>query len=405
MGTDQKSDQKTIRKNLLLIFFLAIAVRIFYIFAFPPRPMDWDDSKAWNFVALKFLKGEGFLTHTEAMDPKRPPVYPIFMAGIYKLFGQENFLAIKVAQAFVSALTCLLFYAVAYLLFGPTSALWSGWLTAFYPPLIIYSEILVSETIFIALLYGFLFLWLFAKQQSAPILYGCAGFLLGLANLCRGTILFFPLILLLFLPFLKKFGNEKNSNVLILVSINFLVIAPWTWRNYQVYGGFIPTASGGAEQFWSGTLPWEEQRLFGDSELMKAIQRKATSVVEAERLFFKDAVARIRANPWSYFRITIKKFFFFWFQPIGQKLTEKRFPVIGKFLYAGHTFFILMFIFGIIITLEQWKSLLPIYLLIIYISCLHILLAPEPRYRLPLEPIFLMFATHGILKSKRKFFV
>lgn len=389
------------KKKLLLIFVLACLARFSYVALVPPRPMEWDDSRSWNFVAVKFFNGEGFLHNTEGMDPRRPPIYPLFLAAVYKLFGLENFSAVKFSQALIGAISCLLIYQIAALLFSPPVAFWSGLAMAIWPPLIVYSEILVSETLFILLFYSFLLVWILAYHRSQKSFYLLAGFLVGILNLCRGVLLFFPALLLVIIPYLKKLRNESVQNYLTLVCLSLLVIAAWTGRNYKVYGGFVPTE--GAEQFWSGTLPWEEQRLFWDSELMKRIQGMNVTLAERNRIFLKDALERIAASPWNYFKLTVRKFFFFWFQPVGQKLTERRFPFIGQLLYVGQVFLVLLFFVGVLRTTKYWKNLLPIYLLIGYMSALHILLAPEPRYRLPLEPLFLMFAIQVILQTLRSF--
>lgn len=379
-----------VKRDILTVFVLALLVRSAYIALVPPRSMQLDDSRQWNNTALHFLKGEGFLTHTEDLDPKRPPVYPLFLAANYLIFGSENFFAAKISQAFVNAFTCLLIYGIAVLLFGERVAFWSGIATALYPPLIVYSEILQSETVYTFLLMLFLFLWLYSYQNHKWPLFIFAGIVLGLLNLCRGTMLFFTFWILAASLLLR--AERKNFwNYSVLIFVSFAVIAPWTWRNYKLYGGFMPIAAGGSEMVWFGTLPWEEQRLFGLAPSLQGFT-KIKDPIQAERSFSRAALANIVANPLSYARLCLKKFTFFWFQPVGQKLTQKRFPLLGKLLFVAHMLLIITSIFGVIKIRVLWRKFLPLYLIFIYFSLVHTILAPEPRYRLPIEPYLILFS-------------
>ncbi len=388
----------------MVIFAAALALRLLYVFALPARPMNWDDSTQWNKTALRFLDGAGFLTATEDLDPKRPPVYPLFLAAVYSVAGRESFAAVKVAQALIAAFTCLVWVLAARLLFSEWLAFRLGLVLALYPPLIVYSEVLQSETFFILLFAAFFWYWLRGNRsvsgglpaQSWPHFAAC-GLLLGLMNLCKGSTFLFPfwLALALILPS----ERPKWKQYALMAALSFLVIGPWMWRNHKVYGGWIPTAAGGPEQFWSGTLPWAEQRLFGNSNLFREFD-PVVNVLERENAFRDAAVANIKADPGAYARLTVRKFFFFWLQPVGQNLAERRGFIFGALFYAWQFFLVSFFLWGVFRTRVRWKELLPFYLMIAYLTCLHVTMAPEPRYRLPIEPILILFMIAGINSRK-----
>jgi 4-amino-4-deoxy-L-arabinose transferase-like glycosyltransferase len=356
--------------------------------------MALDDAFQWNNTALHFLHGKGFLTNTENLDPKRPPIYPLFMAANYWLFGEQNFTSVKISQAILGSVTCLGILAIGSLLFNPVIGFWTGIVCAVYPPLIVYSEILQSETLFIFLLTVFLWIWILAERKNQWLFYMLAGFLLGLCNLCRGSTLFFPLFILGFAFWIPRIRIQW-SKYLALIAISFAVIAPWTWRNYKVYNMFLPIVYGGPEQLWYGTLPLRAQREIGDSEEFKQLQVPPT-VKEAEKFYTDMAVQNVLKDPLGYAWLSIKKFIFFWYKPVGHELIDQKSVLLGWLAMGLHFALIFLFVNGIILTRFKKEELFPLYLTVSYIMMLHTLLLPMPRYRLPIEPLMTLFAIAGL---------
>ncbi|MBI1979527.1 MAG: glycosyltransferase family 39 protein [Elusimicrobia bacterium] len=382
------------KKKLLTILIAALSVRFFALILLPERSVDQDDSAQWNNTALHFLQGKGFLSETENLDPKRPPVYPLFIAAQYFLFGENNFLSVKIAQVLLSGLSCLILGAIASSLVGPSAGFWIGLLSAFYPPLILYSGIFQSETLFTFLLLLFLWIWIRAPQ-GGTLVSSAAGLTLGFLTLCRGTMLFF-LPFLVIVPILQKGEKRLRKTVLVLAMV-FLMVAPWTWRNYKVYGVFIPVITGGSELFWFGTLPLDSQKKYGESQEWKNL-KVPSDIREGERFYWKQAFRNIRANPGRYCSLTVKKFFYFWFKPIGHEMVSRKSVPLGWILLLAHFSLILLFLHGIMLTRFAWTQFLPVYSLMMYFALFHTLLMPMPRFRLPIEPLFLLFATVSILR-------
>lgn len=359
--------------------------------------MALDDSAQWNKTAVRFLGGTGFVRNAADLDPKRPPVYPLFLAGTYAVFGTENFAAAKGMQALLGALACALLYGLAFVLAGPRTALWASAACAVYPPLIVYAGILQSETLFTAFLLLFALLLLLVRDHSARWPIAAAGILLGLLNLCKGTMLFFPLFLLGLSAVLKE-ERPRFGRYLALAAISFAVVAPWTWRNWKVYGRPVPVATGGPEMLWFGTLPWPEQRMFGNAPSYQKFA--GMSPLEAEDAFKRAALDNIRRDPLGYLGLTVRKFVFFWFQPVGARLAGRANSLFGWAAYAAHALLIALFVFGIVKSRRYWRNFAVPYWIVGYFMLVHVLTAPEPRYRLPIEPFILLLAAHGLERRK-----
>lgn len=172
---------------------------------------------------------------------------------------------------------------------------------------------------------------------------------------------------------------------------SFILLVPWTYRNYKVYNSFLPVATGSAEMLWFGTLPWEEQRLFGNAPSFEKF-REIKDPIFLEKLFRKEARENILNHPFRYLKLCLKKASFFIFYPVGKNLVERRFPFLGNLIYLCHIALIFLAMMGIYYSSSLWKMLLPIYAILAYFLFVHTLLAPEPRYRLPIEPYLLIFA-------------
>ena len=150
--------------------------------------------------------------------------------------------------------------------------------------------------------------------------------------------------------------------------------------------------------FWFGTLPWQEQRMFGNAPEFGEFAKIADPVAR-ERAFSLAARERIFADIPGYLQLCVKKAVFFIFKPIGDKLLSQRSQILGWGLKLAQGLLILLGISGIVGSRSRWKVLLPLNLILLYYLLLHTILAPEPRYRLPIEPLMIIYAVY-FLKEK-----
>lgn len=107
----------------------------------------------------------------------------------------------------------------------------------------------VPDNFGIFMLLGGLYLLISANRK--PIVYFFLGLLSGLLMLARSDgLLWFGLT---FLLILWRFFSDKKSiavlvNLLLALTGFILVMGPWFWRNYQIYGAIL--APGGSYLFW-----------------------------------------------------------------------------------------------------------------------------------------------------------
>lgn len=390
-------------RSLCLIFILALVVRLAFVLFFPP--LYALDTGSYEIVAQSLLKGDGFSSPPGVPDATRAPIYPLFLAGIYFLFGQ-NHMAIKLVQAILGAISCLIIYFIAKEIFNRKVGLWSGVVMALYFPLISTAGFVLSEELSIFLLTISIFFLTRATKRKQVKWYVLSGILMGLATLCRPMTLLFPFFLYLTIPFLPFKKKE-----FILISIFFLsmiiIIAPWTIRNYIRFNTFIAVQTGGGTNLWVGSyfpsdglFPYSSSSYQNpkDQETYDKIAR-GLSPIEADKAYSREAIKNILNNPSGYLRLCVEKFRRFWFWIPGGVKVLKSYPKIKFGITAVDYSIFLLFILGLWVGLkENWRDKSPILAIILYFTIMHTLIFAIPRYRLPIMPYVLVFAVVGFLQ-------
>ena len=102
-----------ITKNALIIFFLALLVRVAYIIFFIESEYLFTEDQSLYINLAKQFPNNGFL----GLDPERMPGYPLFIAYIYGIFGEVVWNVILI-QILLDSITCVMVATIAYLLFG-----------------------------------------------------------------------------------------------------------------------------------------------------------------------------------------------------------------------------------------------------------------------------------------------
>ena len=164
-------------RGALVVFAVALILRLAVFGVLPQRPHSENALGLYLPSAHSILTGEGFLTSAGTPNYEAGPMYPLFVAATWSIFG-ENVQATQLVQVFVDALTPVVCYYLAGLVLGTGGALWGGLAVATYPMLIWYSARIVTEplcTLFLSL--GvFLFIKGYRSDKTATLMLS-AGFI------------------------------------------------------------------------------------------------------------------------------------------------------------------------------------------------------------------------------------
>ncbi len=288
--------------------------------SFHPERLIHRDSASYIQPAVNLLAGHGFSQASKAPfapDAQRTPVYPLFIALLYCLFGEQN-LAIAAVQALLGAMTAGLTYLLARHLVGERGAFIGGLCLALSLGPIVYTAYILTEILSTLLLVSMtLALVLYLQKARLAWLVGC-GLLAGLAILCRPITLGYPLLCALLLGLAHR-GEWRRVLVaaLALLGTAGLTIAPWVVRNVRVVG--LPTVSTINDVnlflYDAVALKADLEGVAQESmrtELMQraqdilAQQGQGQDVVARDRLYRKWGREIILAHPWRYLYIHVK---------------------------------------------------------------------------------------------------
>ncbi len=195
------------------------------------------DSPTYINPAIRLISGGGY----PADGALRTPVYPLFIAFIYWIGGQNPFF-IVLAQVFVGTLTVLLAYILGIQILSRTTALLGAFLLAISVESITGGFYLLTETLFTFIFLAGMIAWIKGYKRQNKLWLVVAAILMGLSVLCRPVAVYFPLLLALGL-LLKKGAHfiSRASHAGLFLGIFLILLVPWMVRNYYVVG--FPTLS------------------------------------------------------------------------------------------------------------------------------------------------------------------
>ena len=165
-----------------------------------------------------------------------PPLYPLFMAGLFKGLG-ESLILVRSVQVVLGSAACVLLMQAGWAFRSKATGLIAGFLLAVYP-VAIWSDFSI-QTASIDVFLVCLALAVAADFQQHPQrgkLLGL-GLVLGLLFLSRESAyaLVVASILILFLA-TKASWADRGLNALVLLGGVAIVVAPMTWADWSVRG-------------------------------------------------------------------------------------------------------------------------------------------------------------------------
>jgi 4-amino-4-deoxy-L-arabinose transferase-like glycosyltransferase len=250
-GTTQPSFRRFLsayRTPILIILLLAFAWRLALVIGFPHPAVD---EIRYTAPAVNMLAGRGFSSDISA--PYLPsehtvPLYPIFIAVVYAVFGENN-LAVRIAQSAIDIVTCLLVAFVSFNL-APASlrkpaALLSliiyaflSWFTVFW------TRYVLTETlaIFLTMLAVALSIWASRRGRWHWLIVGA---ICGLAILTRAdsVLLVFAFVLFLVFQIVRLRSSASVGGLVFFCTGLPLILTPWIVRNYLAFEKFQPLAN------------------------------------------------------------------------------------------------------------------------------------------------------------------
>lgn len=247
--------QRKLQRALFWMFVSALLARLIVLGAVcssASPPFDWAPQLETYRVAYSLATGHGFSSPFES--PSGPtafllPVYPLFVAGLFKLFAphiEAAIVAVLTVNSVVSALACLPVFFLARRVTGSEStAMRTGWAWAFFP----YAVYIPVTQFWEASLTPFLLaslLLLTLRLVECPGLprWLAFGALWGVAALTTSSMLLvLPVCGLWAAYHIWKRRGAWLQGATLSALVFLLILSPWFLRNGLVFGQFVPFRS------------------------------------------------------------------------------------------------------------------------------------------------------------------
>lgn len=138
----KKMRRRVFPKEILFIFCLAFLLRILFCLLFKKdilyiQEHIFTDTQAYMQIAGNVLSGKGLIAPGGTVA-SHPPLYPLFLSGVYFLFG-EGYWPVRIVQGALSALSCVVVYLLTRPVLNAQTAKLASFLCAIYPFFIFFS--------------------------------------------------------------------------------------------------------------------------------------------------------------------------------------------------------------------------------------------------------------------------
>jgi 4-amino-4-deoxy-L-arabinose transferase-like glycosyltransferase len=396
-----------LKPQLYLWVVLAVAIPRMVFVAVAPNRAAYGNAPSLLALAKNMAEGRGYLDEEGNPDSYFNPGYPSLLAGCRLLTG-DSLLTVKVTHVILDIATAV---ALSWLLLKTCSALTALFFaTAFaLHPLLLHLGNNVDDEPLLIFFVVASFVALY-RAIDLPSLwrFALAGFFLGLAIFTKSTPIFLPLVVtgVMFLVTRKMKANRMIHWLAYLLA-SILVLLPWAYRNYVVFGRFSFSTRGiGTNLLWGS-----DPRIF--TTYGKA-QRVAASEIESEMIargIQPPAKSVVFDRERWHLRMAIQQYKDLLHQPAV--LTRILFLKATRTLYAtedrptAHLALILLQIPTILLavygTVQLWKRAetnVLAWLLILYVGYYYAVVTaalPFLRYFVPAIPLLLAAAAVGLV--------
>ena len=404
------------RTKLAAVLLVALVVRLGWALAQPADDASIDrlpDQREYLLLAQNLLHGRGL----SFFDPRfrdevyafRTPGYPLLIAAC-----GANVRAVRAVQAFIDTSTVLAVYLLArrWLAGGPS--LFAAAIVAANPFLIYFTGLLLTETLFTALLAWGMVLLLGPGDLSPEDdrtswtqtgLWLSGGLLLGLSILVRQSAIGLPVALgvaAAFVnrqkggPYHRRWPLPVGSTMLLITGC---VLLPWAYRNHRVLGAWVWTSTNGGITLYDGFNP--DATGASDQSFVRMMpELRAMDELGRSRHLARLAKEEIRRQPLRAARLAAAKAARTWSPvPLSDEYGSWKYRAVGLLYSLPLDVLVLIGLFRRSPGGRPLSRPAKAFLLLpaIYFTAMHMASVGSLRYRIPAEPPMAVVAASAVI--------
>jgi 4-amino-4-deoxy-L-arabinose transferase-like glycosyltransferase len=355
-----------------------------------------------------------------------PPLYPLLLAGVFKVFGVYSTFSgwvILTINSLFSAVTALFVYEIAARCYERKIALWSGWVWALYPAAMQYAVRWIWELSITTFLFAWVLLLALRMRgigeasrdetRAKPGQWLLFGALWGFIALSNPTLLLFlPVCGVWILLGVSSFKTVlRDAGLAALVF--FVCVTPWVLRNWISMHAFIPMRSNLGVEMWA----WNNSGANGialGAPIQPSLHDPSfvpyAQMGEIAYSKYRGVIAKnwIRTHPMQFTLLSVRRFYFYW---ASVPHPVDRHPLVEYYRVLNYCLPSLTGVMGLALSLKRrvpaaglftWAFLL--------LPLTYYFVSVAARFRHPLEPLIIiltvyLFRSAVTHKDKRAFAV
>lgn len=367
-------------------------------------------------LAQNVLSGNGYSMATTSpyvQNSLRTPGYIAFLVGAWTLVGGVAGAAI-VQLLLASAIPVLGMYIGRYITGSSRVGIITGAILALDPTLALLSFQFYTETIFLILFFGWLVTTLHYLEEPAWATLLLSAVLLGCATLVKASTQFIPLLVAVCIMWL--FGRTEWRRGLahtgVFLVVFSAILSPWIIRNAYTFGSF-GLSTQGPYVLYTNFAPAVRSVSYNtdfnqEVATFSTWEERVGSAITFENtsLYTEKALAVITAHPFAAAYVATRSLITFFthdgvatlvIRSGGSQHDFFTIVVVARLLWIALA---IAASIGSFVFLYRERSLRAVFCitLIAYFALTSIIAAfgTNPRYRLPVDPLLIAFATIGV---------
>lgn len=386
----------SVRRTLLriaespgIVFLVALTIRVWVLSQLLPQ-------KAWEYfyrynepsrIAWALVSGFGYSSPWPntplAPTAQQPPLYPLLIAGIFKLAGAYSYRSLWMAvglNAVLSSLTAVMILRLGKRDFSSLAGVLAAWVWACW----MYeaaAAVRIWESSLSALLLLFALLLLprlKALKLRLWLLFGCLAAVAGLTNATLLAVI--PFFWVWLWVSHRQSGRSCRSLLLASVGAFILVLFPWTIRNYEDFHRVIPVRDNFGLELWIGNHEGVTHRYDSDFPILDPTEFNRLGEIRFMESKRDIALRFIGQHPVEFVRLSARRFLLYWTGPD---------PV-------AWTLISLMAAIGMVMALRsRGLGAVPYVIVLLMFPVVYYVTHTFPTYRHPTEPVMLLLAAYA----------
>lgn len=386
---------KRLADSCLVIFTAAFAIRMVFVQRWSTGMLRrvYETNECAR-IAWALVSGLGYSSPWPntplAPTAQQSPLYPLLLAGIFRVFGPYTARSAWVAMsinALACSLTAVLIYKLGERYFGRMAAgiaalVWSLWIVEIAACLQLWHQALAALAVA-----AFLQMSPALGESERYLHWVFAGAAIALAALLN------PALLAIFIPGILwvlswRPLSSRRLRCFLGGALAFLILlVPWTARNYRAFGRLIPLRDNFGMELWIGNRPGMTGTadFSGDFPLRNPEEYSRLGEIAFMAEKQSAAIGFIRQHPGQFAIRCLYRALAFWTLPSGSLWF-----LVSPLAWIGAIFCFLQ-------NGRRFGALFAIPLLFFPLS--YYLTHIWPTYRTPIEPVLLLLAGNAVCAS------